>query len=116
MRLCTVLLIRDSTQVKLARVNDLIKRLEDNFVVGVSSSSKELINAVADERAAIKEELKCGNNDRRITPRLIDALEHAATANLGVLNADGMKSHNCHTPRQQYMIFSQLSRPRQQLA
>ncbi len=90
--MCTVLRIRDSTQVNLARVNDLINRLEYKKVAGVSNDHKDVTTAMAAERAAIQEVLKCGDKDIRITPGLIDSLQAAAAA-LGVVDEDSMKSH-----------------------
>ena len=84
--MCTVLLIRDSTQVNLDRVIHLIKHLEDKKVTGVKNDNADVTKAMAAERGAIKALLKCGDNDVRITPRLIESLS-------SVVDANGMKSH-----------------------
>ncbi len=55
-------------------------------MTGVKNDNADVSKAMADDKDAIKALLKCGDNDVRITPRLIESL-------LSVVAANGMKSY-----------------------
>jgi len=91
--LFAVLLIRDSTQGKLARVDVIIKRLEDDRFTGLATGNDEVKTTYANEREAIKEAMDCTGHDPKIAEWLIDSLQHAAEN----VVSNGMKSHTSYS-------------------
>jgi hypothetical protein len=64
-------------QVKLERVKNLINRLK---VKGKSTADKQAAKVMADERAAIVEELQCTDRDPQVASRLIESLTRVIDA------------------------------------
>jgi hypothetical protein len=69
----------------LARVITLIEHLEYKKVKGKRTDSTDVVEAHQAERGAVTALLKCGNEDGRVTPRLIESLS-------SLVYADGVTS------------------------
>jgi hypothetical protein len=76
--LFAVLLIRDSTQGKLTRVDIIIKRLEDDWFMGLETRNDEVKTTYTNKRESIKESMDCTGHDPKIAELLINSLQHAA--------------------------------------
>ena len=64
-------------QVNLERVKNLINRLK---VKGKATADKQAAQVMAEERAAIVEELQCKDRDPQVTSRLIESLTRVIDA------------------------------------
>ena len=75
-------------------MNGLINSLDALHVKGMAQKDEQVLKAMRDERTAIKNLLKCSDQDVRVAPRLVESLARVIDASDGQPWLSSSKSPN----------------------